>query len=140
MRETILLDTGPLVAFLNRTDRFHEWALAEWERLRPPFLTCEAVLAEACFLVRHLPGGSQAVVELLNREVLHSSFVLQEEAEAVAKLLGRYAEVPMSLADACLIRMAERHSRSQVLTLDRDFRIYRKHRRHVIPTIMPPQI
>lgn len=140
MREATLLDTGPLVAFLNRADRFHEWALAQWARLYPPLLTCEAVLAEACFLLRHLPGGSQAVVELLDREVLLSPFVLQEEAAAVAKLIGRYAKVPMSLADACLVRMAERHSKSRVLTLDRDFQIYRKHRRHVIPTIMPPHI
>jgi predicted nucleic acid-binding protein len=57
----------------------------------------------------------------------------------VGALLGRYAEVPMSLADACLVRMAERHAKSRVLTLDRDFRIYRKHRRHVIPTTLPPQ-
>lgn len=137
MREVVLLDTGPLVAFLNRTDRFHEWALAQWEQLRPPILTCEAVLAEACFLLRRFPGGSQAVIELLNRDVLRSPFELEEEADAVAKLLGRYAKVPMSLADACLVRMAELHGKSRVLTLDRDFTIYRKHRRHVIPTIMP---
>jgi predicted nucleic acid-binding protein len=140
MREVILLDTGPLVAFLNRTDRFHEWALAQWGRLDPPLLTCEAVLAEACFLLRHLPGASQAAIELLNREVLCSPFILQEQAEAVAKLIKRYADVPMSLADACLVRMTEQHSKSRVLTLDRDFRIYRRHRRHVIPTVMPPHI
>jgi predicted nucleic acid-binding protein len=140
MREIVLLDTGPLVAFLNRADRFHEWALAQWEQLRPPLLTCEAVLAEACFLLRHLPGGGQAVVELLNRDVLRSPFELQEDADAVARLIGRYARVPMSLADACLVRMAEQHSGSRILTLDRDFRIYRKYRRHVVPTIMPPQI
>lgn len=140
MREAILLDTGPLVAFLNRADRFHEWALAQWDRLTPPLLTCDAVLAEACFLLRRLPGGSQAVVELLRRDVLHSSFVLQDEADAVTKLIGHYADVPMSLADACLVRMAERHNKSRVLTLDRDFLIYRKHRRHVIPAIMPPHL
>jgi len=140
MHEATLLDTGPLVAFLNRTDRFHEWATAQWERLHPPLLTCEAVLAEACFLVRHLPGGSQAVLELLDRGVIHIAFELQEEAGSVGALLRRYAEVPMSLADACLVRMAERHTKSRVLTLDRDFRIYRKHRRHVIPITSPPHV
>jgi len=140
MHEVILLDTGPLVAFLNRTDRFHEWAIAQWERMRPPMLTCEAVLAEACFLLRNLPGGSQAVIELLDRGVIHIAFELQEEAGSVAKLMGRYADVPMSLADACLVRMAERHSKSRLLTLDRDFQVYRKHRRHVIPTTMPQRV
>lgn len=137
MHEAILLDTGPLVAFLNRTDRFHEWAIAQWERIRPPLLTCEAVLAEACFLLRNLPGGSQAVIELLDRRVIQIAFELQEEAGSVAKLMGRYADVPMSLADACLVRIAEQHGKSHLLTLDRDFQVYRKHRRHIIPTIMP---
>jgi len=137
MKEVVLLDTGPLVAFLNRADRFHEWAKAQWERIRPPMLTCEAVLAEACFLIRKLPGGSQAIIELLNRGVIQIPFKLEEEAVSVGKLLGRYADVPMSLADACLVRMAERHANSYVLTLDWDFRIYRMHRRHIIPITTP---
>ena len=139
MRETFLLDTGPLVAFLNRTDRHHEWAKAQWERVRPPFLTCEAVLAEACHLLRNHPGGSQAVLALVDRGVVQIGFTLEDEAESVATLLGRYGNIPMSLADACLVRMAERHGKSRVLTLDGDFRIYRKHRRQVIPTVMPPR-
>ena len=137
MRELVLLDTGPLVAFLNRGDRFHEWAKAQWERVRPPMLTCEAVLAESCFLLRTLPGGSQAALELLNRGIINIAFKLEDEASSVMKLLGRYANIPMSLADACLVRMAEQHSNSEVLTLDRDFRIYRKHGRQVIPTTLP---
>jgi predicted nucleic acid-binding protein len=100
-------------------------------------LTCEAVLAEACFIVRNFPGGSQAVIELLNRDVIKIAFDLDQEAGLVAKLLGRYANIPMSLADACLVRMAETHTKSEVFTLDRDFRIYRKHGRHVIPIITP---
>lgn len=140
MRDVVLLDTGPLVAFLNRTDRHHEWAKAQWDRLRPPLLTCEAVLAEACYLLRNHPGGSQAVVHLLDRGVLQIGFDLEDDAESVAKLLGRYGNVPMSLADACLVRMAERHSRSRLLTLDGVFRIYRKHRRQMIPTMMPQRM
>jgi predicted nucleic acid-binding protein len=137
VREVFLLDTGPLVAFLNRTDRHHEWAKAQWERIRPPFLTCEAVLAEACYLLQNHPGGGRAVLALLDRGVIQISFALEDDAESVANLLGRYGNIPMSLADACLVRMAERHSKSRVLTLDGDFRIYRKHRRQVIPTVMP---
>jgi predicted nucleic acid-binding protein len=137
MEAVVLLDTGPLVAFLNRTDRFHDWAKAQWERIRPPMLICEAVLAEACYLLRNLPGGSQAVIELVNRAVIQIAFTLQEEAIPVGKLLGRYADVPMSLADACLVRMAEQHSKSEVLTSDQDFRIYRKYGRHIIPVTTP---
>ncbi len=137
MKEVVLLDTGPLVAFLNRADRFHDWAKAQWERIRPPMLTCEAVLAEACFLLRNLPGGGQAVIEMLNRQVIQVAFDVEDESASVAKLLGRYANVPISLADACLVRMAERHTNSEVLTLEQDFRIYRKHRRHVIPIRTP---
>ncbi len=137
MREIVLLDTGPLVAILNRTDQHHEWAKAQWEHARPPLFTCEPVLAEACFLLRTHPGGAQAILQLLDRGILQIALDLTSEAESVASLLGRYGNVPMSLADACLVRMAERHSKSRVLTLDSDFRIYRKHRRQVIPTIMP---
>ena len=140
MEQAVLLDTGPLVAFLNRADRFHEWAITTWERISPPMLTCEAVLAEACFLVRNLPGGSQAVIELLHRDVITIDFDLEQEASSVAKLLGRYGNVPMSLADACLVRMAEMHTKSELFTLDQDFRIYRKHGRHVIPIISPHKV
>lgn len=140
MTPPFLLDAGPLVAFLNRRDRYHEWALAQWARAEPPFLTCEAVLAEACFLLRRSSGGTQAVMQLLARGIVTAPFGLEEEAPAVAKLLFRYASVPMSLADACLVRMAERYPSGIVMTLDRDFRIYRKNGRQVIPTRMPDDL
>ncbi len=133
----LLLDTGPLVAFLNRRDGFHDWAKAQWEEAVPPMFTCEAVLAESCYLLRALPGGSDAVIALLDRGVIRIPFRLDDEVAPVTKLLSRYAEVPMSLADACLVRMAEQHAESSVLTLDRDFRIYRKHGRQVIRAITP---
>lgn len=137
MEKSIIVDTGPLVAFLNRGDRFHNWTTQQWERIRPPLLTCEAVLAETCFLMRHLPGGSQAVLELVNRGVMQPIFNLEQEVQPVMKLVKRYADVPMSLADACLVRMAELQAQSKVFTLDQDFRIYRKHNRHVIPLLIP---
>jgi predicted nucleic acid-binding protein len=139
MTPPVLLDTGPLVAFLNRRDRHHEWALAQWANMKPPFLTCEAVLAEACFLLRRSSGGSQAVMQLLARGIVAAPFRLEEESSAVAKLLFRYASVPMSLADACLVRMAEQYPTGIMMTLDRDFRVYRKLGRQVIPVKMPDE-
>lgn len=132
-----LIDTGPLVAFLNRRDRFHRWATAQLAEVAAPVVTCEAVLWEACFLLRQFTGGSQAVLELVSRGLVRVGFRLDENVGPVAKLLAKYESVPMSLADACLVRMAEQYPDSGVLTLDRDFRVYRRHGRHVIPTVMP---
>ena len=137
MRSQILLDTGPLVAFLNRRDRNHTWATAELSHIAPPLLTCEAVISEACFLLRTLQNASDAVLNLIEQGLIQTPFHLQEATTSVKRLMVRYANVPMSLADACLIRMAEQYSESAVMTCDSDFRVYRKHRRQVIPTIMP---
>jgi predicted nucleic acid-binding protein len=137
MRRQVLLDTGPLVALLDREDRYHRWAAAQWAQVEPPLLTCEPVLAEACYLLRTLPAGVKAVMELVNRAVVSLPFRLVDHATAVSRLLAKYASQPISLADACLVRMAEVYSPSAVLTLDSDFRVYRKHGRQVVPVIMP---
>ena len=137
MRKNIILDTGPLVALLNRRDRHHQWAKDQWSEIDPPLLTCEAVLAEACFLVQPFAGGQTALLEMVQRSVLDLSFGLAGESAAVARLLKKYQDVPMSLADGCLVRMAEQHSESIVFTLDSDFKIYRKYRRQQIPTLSP---
>jgi predicted nucleic acid-binding protein len=136
----VLLDTGPLVAFLDRRDRYHTWAKAQWAEIEPPLLTCEAVVTEACFLVRDLPGGSTTVVDMLTRGVVRIEYDLQVDAASIGKLLSRYANLPMSLADACLVRMAEQFAGSRVLTIDRGFRVFRMHGRRVIPTAMPPAL
>ncbi|GJL56229.1 MAG: pilus biogenesis protein [Nitrospirales bacterium] len=133
----ILLDTGPLVAFLNRRDHFHDWTKTVWEQAEPPFLSCEAVLAEACFLLRRSHNGAHSVLEMVKRGVITTSFRLENEVATVDKLLVHYADVPMSLADACLVRMAELSPKSSVLTIDDDFLIYRKNRRQKIPLVMP---
>jgi predicted nucleic acid-binding protein len=135
VRDAVLIDTGPLVAFLNREDECHEWARDNWATIRPPLLTCEAVLGEACFLLSSA-GGAGAVLGLLKDGVLSIRLDVEKEAEALTRLLEKYADVPMSLADACLVRMAEQVGRSVVFTLDSHFRIYRKHGRQVIPTLM----
>ena len=137
MKNQIILDTGPLVALLNRRDQHHRWARDQWAQIVPPLFTCEAVLAEACFLVQSLTGGQAAVLDLVGRGVLDLSFRLSEESAAISRLLKKYRDVPMSLADGCIVRLAERHARSVVFTLDSDFMVYRKNGRQVIPILAP---
>jgi len=137
MRRQVLIDTGPLVALINRRDKFHSWITAEWNQIEPPILTCEAVLVEACFLLRNIYSGQEAVISLVNTGIIQVPFRLQEEVSRIGELLVRYQSVPMSLADACLVRMAEQNPESALLTLDSDFRIYRKNRYDIIPVIMP---
>lgn len=137
MTDHVLLDTGPLVAFLSARDRYHEWTKAVLDGIEAPLLTCEAVLSEACFLLRQARGGGDAVLKLVERGLVRVSFRLEADTPSVRRLLGRYSNVPMSLADACLVRMSEQIPEAVVLTLDRDFRVYRRHGRHVIRTRMP---
>jgi predicted nucleic acid-binding protein len=137
MKRLVLLDTGPLVAFLDLRDKFHALVVAHWAEIDPPFLTCESVLAEACYLLRSYPKANAAVMELLRRGLIRIPFHIAEHAEPVAMLMKKYQKVPMSLADACLVRMADIVAGSTVLTLDSDFRIYRKANRTILPVIIP---
>jgi uncharacterized protein len=106
--------------------------------VRPPLLTCEAVLSEAIYLVRMLPGGGEAVMEMLQRGVVRAVFRLDEEAVAVRRLIAKYGDVPMDLADACLVRMTEIHAEPVLITVDAEFRdVYRRHGRKAIPTLLP---
>lgn len=133
----VLLDTGPLVAFLARGDDAHDWAQAQFSALPAPFLTCEAVLSEASFLLRRYRGGASAVLKLVESGAVKIGMSLAEEVAAVRKLHDRYYNVPASLADACLVRMSELFEPSLVLTLDSDFHIYRRHGRKAIPLLRP---
>ena len=140
MNRQVILDTGPLVALVDARDRHHSWALRWWGATEPPLLTCEAVLSEACFLLDQTRAGSSAVFEMLRRRAVALAFHLDEHLAEVQVLREKYADVPMSVADASLVRMAEVHDRSPVLTLDADFRRYRKHGRQVIPLIAPDDL
>lgn len=137
MTRQVLLDTGPLVALLDRRDSFFDWATEHLHQLSPPLLTCEPVITEACFLVRHLADGIPTVLELLQRGFVKIDFRLDSEVETLLRLTAKYADVPMSLADACLVRMSELHPQSVVWTLDADFRRYRRKGRRVIPLMIP---
>ena len=133
----VIIDTGPLVAFLVKEEMHHPWVIEQFQDLPAPFLTCDPVLTETFFLVRKLPQGTAKFFTLLNSGLLDIDFSLISEAAALEKLVQRYANVPMSLADACLVRLAKLHPRSVVFTLDHDFQIYRQERHQPIPLLMP---
>ncbi len=134
MIDVVILDTGPLVAVCNARDHFHQWSCEQFRQLKPPFLTCEPVIAEACFLL----GKNQYVIlEMVQSGLIKINFVLKKELPVILRLIKKYSDVPMSLADACLVRMSELQKNSRVLTLDRDFLLYRKNGRQVVPRIMP---
>lgn len=121
--ETVIVDAGPLVAYLCGDDQDHLWAEAQFRRFRSPLITCDAVLSEAMFLLGRQGEGVRPLLALLERGLLIPAFNLTVELKAVVELIRRYEDVPMSLADACLVRMAEMHPAAQVFTLDRDFTI-----------------
>src|SRR5260221_3946895 len=133
----VILDTGPLVAYLNRNDQHHQWAVDSWSALVDPLWTCEAVLSEAIFVLQSEDASIEPVLRLLERRLIHVDFSMNEQRSDVMRLLRKYADQPMSAADACLVRMSELTDASQVFTTDRDFRVYRRKGRHVIPLLAP---
>ena len=135
MAASVLADAGFVVALLSRRDTHHRWAVAQSSKLQPPWSTCEAALSEAFRLLGS--RGAPALRALLRRDSLRIAFDLAGQLEPVLKLMQKYADVPMSLADACLIRMTEALSDSVILTTDADFRIYRRHSRQVVPCVTP---
>jgi predicted nucleic acid-binding protein len=130
-----IADTGFLVAFANASDRHHDWAVSVARRVAEPLLTCEAVLAEASF---HL-GSVALVLEMIETGLVRLAFHCDEHRPHLAAMAGRYRDRSPDLADLCVIRMSELYPKHTVLTVDReDFAVYRRNRREVIPTCMPP--
>ena len=122
----VLLDTGPLVALLSENDVNHARARGMFAECAPPFRSCEAVVAEACFLMRKVhPRGPAEVVALGRRGVYDVALSIDEHWASLEALLQKYSDRPISLADACLIRCAEIHQEARILTFDDDFTLYR---------------
>jgi len=130
-----IADTGLLVAFANRQDQHHAWAVTVAEGVTEPLLTCEAVLAEAAF---HLSNTS-IVLAMLADGLVTLAFDCRQHLPQLAALAKRYADRRPDLADLCLIRMSELHPHHSVITVDRDdFRVYRRNKREAIPLVCPP--
>ena len=133
----ILLDSGPLVGFLVGTDQHHRWSDAIWSRLYEPLWTCEAVLSESIFLLQTGGVSIDPLLELFERGLVKIDFSVSSHQPDVWELLRKYADQPMSLADACLVRMAELNDNCQIFTTDKDFLVYRRKGRGVIPLLAP---
>src|ERR1017187_2832612 len=129
-----ILDSGPLIAFLNRREEHHRWACEVLERLDAPFYSCPEALTEAAALTRQ----PAAIVEMIQAEDIVLNFDLSEQTAGVLLLLNKYADREMDLADACIVRMTELLRDCQVITLDRsDFTVFRRNGREMIPIIAP---
>jgi uncharacterized protein len=131
-----IADTGFLVAFANRNDAHHDWAVRVAESITEPLLTCEAVLAEAAFHLQSVP----VVLAMMREGLVTLAFDCRDHLAQLAALADRYADRHPDLADLCLIRMSELHPRHSVVTVDReDFRVYRRNKRETIPLVCPPE-
>lgn len=133
----VLLDAGPLIGFLNRKDQYHEWAVERWAALTDPLWTCEAVLSEAIFDLQSEGTRLDSIIHFLESGIIQLDFSVAEHRADVLNLLRKYADRPMSLADACLVRMAELNHNCQIFTTEKDFLVYRRKGRHVIPLLAP---
>lgn len=121
----VLLDTGVIVALLDRSEKFHQACAEAVGELEAPLITCEAVIAESCYLLRNLAGAAEAVIENVAAGVFQVPFQLSREAVGLKQVLRKYRDHKIDLADACLIRLAAEFETADILTLDKDFAVYR---------------
>jgi predicted nucleic acid-binding protein len=138
MLHQVIVDTGVLVALIDRRDRYHPWVTEQLTQIAPPLLTCEAVISETWFLLQRVKNGRETLLQLLGQRQVVVQFDLDAELAIVMRLLTRYQSVPVSLADAELVRMAELYPNNNIFTLDSDFQIYRKNRDRPISLLIPP--
>lgn len=121
----ILLDTSIIVSTLDRTQTFHQNCVEALAVLESPLVTCEAVIVEACYILRNVRGAAEAVMENVAKGLFQIPFRLSSSAAEVRRILAKYADLPADFADACLIQLASELHTGEILTLDGDFRIYR---------------
>ena len=135
--ETFLTDSGPLIALLNRHDEYHDWARGQFDHIPCPVLTCAGAITEAAHLLQEDGLPPWAVLELIERKIVTVRFDLESHLDRVVSLMKKYADTPMDFVDACLVAMTEEKRNCRLLTLDSDFRIYRRFERQTIPLIAP---
>jgi uncharacterized protein len=137
MKQPMIIDTGALVAYLNEKDTFHQWAKKQFMNAEYPLFTCEAVISETWFLLNKRTSNPFVIMQMLKEGIFTIPLHLITEKNTLAKLMDKYRNVPMSIADASLVRLSEYYPNCKVLTLDKDFTIYRRNKNQPIPVIMP---
>jgi predicted nucleic acid-binding protein len=133
----MICDTGPLVAFFNRADQYHSWAKEQFDHISRSLVTCDAVVSETMFLLHDDGLSADPLFEVIERGKLLVTFQVTSHWPDIRRLVRKYENLPMSLADACLVRMSELSPECQIITTDRHFRIYRRHGRQIIPLLAP---
>jgi len=133
----VLVDTGVIVALLDRSERHHARCVTVMEGLERPLVTCEPVIAESCYLLRGLPGATDTILENVERGVFQIPFQLSRAASPVRSILHKYRDLAPDLADACLVQLAEELDTADILTLDRDFELYRWRRNRPFHLLVP---
>ncbi len=121
----VLLDTGVIVALLDRDEGAHRICAAAVHAAAVPLITCEAVIAESCYLLRNFPGAPEAILDNVVAGIFQIPFQISKEATSVKQILRKYRDRKIDLADACLISLADEFETGDILTLDKDFTIYR---------------
>ena len=121
----VLVDTGVIVAWLDRSEQYHQSCVGALESLAAPLVTCEAVIAESCYLLRKLPGAAEAILRNLESRIIQIPIQLSASAARIQRIFRKYRDRRVDLADACLIDLASELQTADILTLDRDFEVYR---------------
>lgn len=133
----ILIDTGPIVAFLNKNDQHHSYVEEQMRHFPPPFYTCEAVVTECFFLMSRVPQGEDKLIELLESSHIQLESIYTNQSKKIHRFVQQYSNIPMSFADACLVQIAEVSDVSLIFTLDKDFQIYRSSKGAPLSLISP---
>lgn len=133
----VLLDTGAIVALLDATDNFHQRCADALAELRAPLITCEAVIAESCYLLRNVEGAAEAIVQSVASREFLLPIGFPDMASDVQRILGKYRDRHIDLADAVLIHLANEFQTADILTVDGDFHIYRWGRNNAFRVLVP---
>ena len=132
----VLLDTGVIVALLDRSEKNHGRCVDAINNLTQPLATCEAVIAESCYLLRGLPGAQEAILENIEKGVFQIPFSIHRSAAFVRRFIRKYRDQGIDFADACLIRLAEELDTGEILTLDSDFKVYRWRKNRIFQSLI----
>ena len=135
--KVVLVDTGPLVALIDRRDSKHAWASSMMDTFSAPMVTCTAVITEAVFLLNHTDHGAETLFSFIDEEIVQVENPYPSEKEIIHNLILKYQNISPSLADLCLVEMAEKRNSSNIFTIDSDFLIYRDSRGNTIDLISP---